>query len=275
MKIPLSIDAYHRTRAKQPEIRLENRYFEKSPTNLKENVSLIIRPALRNRVEVGDGPLRRVYWQADMFDDDLMVVSGFDLYRVELDDTVTQITGTVDNSPLVPDLVATETDLWVADFTDLQYTDGTAALAAVTMPGPEGPVSIDVIDGYVLVVPAFSQQVFWIDPGAYVIDPLDFFSAERSPDYVQQVRTFGDQFWLFGKKTTEPWRHTGDPLAPFQRIEGRVFDHGTWSGTAVLIKDEVIVVGADGHVYAVGDRPRIISSPGVAERVFQAIQAES
>lgn len=284
-QVPLSIDAYYRLRAGEPEIVLFNRFFEKNPTNLKEQVALIVRPAHRYRTECGTGPIRQVAWEAGCFENDLFVVSGEELYRLHkefdilgnpLADTITQITGLVDGNSLglTPEFAFRTDYVFIADQYDLQYTNGVAALAAIAMPDSVPPVSLDIINSYIIVVRANSQRCYWINPGEIVVDPLNFFEAERSPDWLHQVRTVGDQFWLMGEKTTEVWRHTGNALAPFQRIEGRLFDQGVWGGTAVRIKDSVLVVGADGTVHRVTGGPTPVSNPGITELVRDAIAGE-
>jgi hypothetical protein len=119
-----------------------------------------------------------------------------------------------------------------------------------------------------------SQRCYWINPGELTIDPLNFFEAERAPDHLLQVRTATDQFWLLGQQTTEVWRMTGNAVAPFQRIEGRLFENGIWGGTAVKIKDDVVVVGNDGRVYRVGGGPQVVSNPGIAEMIRNAIKKQ-
>jgi hypothetical protein len=66
----------------------------------------------------------------------------------------------------------------------------------------------------------------------------------------------------------------GNSLAPFQRTEGRLFDRGIWGGTAVKIKDSVVVVGNDGMVYDVQGGPQPISNPGIAEMIRDAIKSQ-
>lgn len=282
--VRLAIDAYRRFRAGEPEIILENRFFEVNPVNLLEKVALIWRPALRHRTVVGEGPIRRTFYQPGCFTNDLFVVSGPELFKLHknfsggvlLADTVTQIAGLVDgnDSGSIPDICIRSDYVFIADGYTLQYTNAVAALAAIVMPDDVSPVSLDYINGYIIVVIANSQRCYWINPGEIVVDPLNFFEAERLPDWLLQVRTVGDQFWLLGQKTTEVWRHTGNALAPFQRIEGRLFDRGVWGGTAVKIKDDVLVVGNDGMVYRVGGGPKQVSNPGIAEMIRDAISEQ-
>lgn len=286
-QVKLAIDAYRRLRGKEPEIVLENLFFEKNPTNLVENVSLLLRPALRYRTPVGDGPIRKVHYEEGCLDNDAIVVSADEVYRVHktydvtgqrTGDEVTQISGLVAfvSDLDVPDIAIRYVDerVFIADGYDLLQTNGVAALAPIVMPDDLTPISLDIINHYTIVVVSQSQRCYWINPGEIIIDPLNFFEAERSPDWLLQVRTVGDQFWLFGRKTTEVWRHTGNAVAPFQRIEGRLFDKGIWGGTAVKIGDSVVVVSNEGRVYDVKGGPEPISNPGIAEMIRDAIAAQ-
>ncbi len=275
VNIPLGKSTWLRNRADEPNIGLVNRFFEANPTNTEDQVALIERPALVEFLDVGPGPGRRLFRQLGFSDGDLFHVSGDELWKHHMTDartvTSTQISGFIDGTGS-PDICATDTYLWITDGVDLQYTNGTAALAAVATPDTIPFVSLDVFNGYVLCVQADSDRFYWIEPGDNVIDPLNFATAERTPDHVLQVRTVGDEFWLLGEKTVEVWRATGDGDAPFQRIEGRLFDKGIWGGTAVRIKESVVVAGEDGMMYDVSGQPRPISDPSIAERVRNAIK---
>lgn len=279
--VRLAVDAYKRLRAGEPEIILENRFFEKNPINLLEQVALIVRPALKYRTVVGDGPIRQVAYQSGCYGNDLYVVSYDQLFRVHKSpvfgpDTVTNIPGFVGGADqnITPEICIRPDHVFIADSADLLQTDGASPLAPIVVPDDQPVVSLDIINSYIIVVIGQSQRCYWINPGEITIDPLNFFEAERLPDWLLQVRTVGDQFWLLGQKTTEVWRHTGNALAPFQRIEGRLFDRGIWGGTAVKIKDDVVVVGNDGMVYRVGGGPQQASNPGIAEIIRDAIKEE-
>lgn len=275
--VPLGKESWIRDRAEEPAFALTNLFFEQNPTNQAEQVALIERPALVSFLSAGDGPGRRVFRQAGFSDTDLFHISGSELFahHMNLDRTVTtrQIAGLIGGFGS-PDMAATDTYLWITDAVSLQYTDGTTALASITTPDSKAMISLDVFNGYVMCVQNHSDRFYWIDPGEVVIDPLNFATAERTPDWCLQVRTVGDEFWLMGEKTIEPWRATGDALAPFQRIEGRSFEFGIWGGTAVRMKDtSVIVVADDGTVFSVAGAPTQVSNPSVAERTRDAILA--
>jgi hypothetical protein len=155
---------------------------------------------------------------------------------------------------------------------------GGSTYAAITTPDNDGIVSVGVIAGYCICVVAQGEgkngRFYWIEPGEIIIDPLNFATAERSPDPVWQVVVVGDQFWLPGSSTNEVWYPSGDGLAPFQRQQGRLFDKGIWEGTIVQVKDDVMAVGTDGTVYRIGAEPVVVSTPGIAQRLREAINAQ-
>jgi hypothetical protein len=156
---------------------------------------------------------------------------------------------------------------------------GTPATVPVIMPGDYAPISVGFINGFVIVIPAADQGVngrfYWIEPGETTVDPLNFATAERSPDPVYQVVVFGDQFWLPGQNTTEPWFMTGDPDTPMLRVQGVLFDRGTIPGTALPVKDSMIIVDSDGGVFRIKGGVERISSPDIEERIRKAIARQN
>lgn len=277
MKVPLGRGSWIRNRAGESSLDLINRFFETNPVDGEEQCALIERPALVEYLEAGEGPGRRLYTEPGFSSGDLFHVSGTELYKHHMETnrtvTTTQITGLIDNVTSTPDMTATDQYLWITDGTTLQYTNGTAALAAVATPDSIPMISLDVFNGYVLCVQADSDRFYWIQPGAVTIDPLDFATAERFPDKILQVRVVGDEFWLLGERSIEVWRATGDGDAPFQRIEGRAFNFGVFGGTGRLLKDtSIVLVAQDGTVYNIAGVPTPISTVSVAERTRNAIK---
>lgn len=149
----------------------------------------------------------------------------------------------------------------------------------VATPDDVGIVSVGYIASYVVVVPAQGQGIngrfFWIDPGETVIDPLDFATAERAPDPISGVVVFGDQFWLPGTSTTEVWYFSGNEESPVMRMQGVVFDRGAWEGTAVQVKDSMIIVDNEGAVFQISGGAKRISRPDIEERIREAIQFQA
>lgn len=156
---------------------------------------------------------------------------------------------------------------------------GDPSLRQIRTPGDLGAISVATINSYVIVVPVQSEtegsmgKFFWIKPGETTIDPLDFATAERAPDGIHQVVVFGDMFWLLGTKTTEPWIVVGEETNAVQRFQGILYDRGSWPGTAVQVKDSLIVVDEDGAVFQLGSGSmKRISRPDIEERIRNAIQ---
>lgn len=277
MKLPLGISDHLRELAETPGIRLQNRFYESDPTNQVDQVALLTRPGLNKWLDVGTGPIRAIYSQPGSFDDILWVVSGTKLYSVERDETITEI-GTVSGDGAVS-MAATAYpfNLFIANGASLLLWDG-ATLSAVTVPDGDGIVSVGFIAGFIICVVAQGQdkngRFYWIEPGEITIDPLNFATAERSPDPVWEVVVVGDVFWLPGTSTNEVWYPTGDALAPFLRQQGRLFDKGIWEGTIIKIKDSVMAVGNDGTVYEITDGPMVVSTPDIAQRFREAIAVQ-
>ncbi|MFL6707939.1 MAG: hypothetical protein ACJ8HI_07010 [Massilia sp.] len=156
---------------------------------------------------------------------------------------------------------------------------GGASWTAVETPDDVGVIGLAYIASYVVVVPAQGQNIngrfYWIAPGETTIDPLDYATAERAPDPISGVVVFGDQFWLPGSNTTEPWYFTGNIDQPVLRMQGVVFDRGAWEGTAVQVKDSMIIVDNEGAVFQIQGGAKRISRPDVEERIREAIQFQA
>lgn len=278
MRIPLGTSDYSRSIAETPAITLRNRYFESDPTNQKDQIALLSRPAMRKWKVVGDGPIRAIYSQPGAFDEQLFVISREEIYSIDQDETESLL-GTLGSTSGAVSMAATDYPhkLFIADGLGLKLWDG-ATLTSVTVPDGDGIVSVGFLAQFVICVVAqgFDKngRFYWIEPGDTTIDPLNFATAERSPDPVWSVLVVGDQFWLPGTSTNEVWYPTGDGAAPFLRQQGRLFDKGIWEGTAIQIKDSVMAVGTDGTVYRIDSEPVVVSTPGVTQRLREAINAQ-
>lgn len=154
---------------------------------------------------------------------------------------------------------------------------GANVLYGVATPDAVGIVSVTELGSFILCVQANAQRVYFIRPGETTIDPLDFFEAESETDDLIEAITVGDQVWLIGLKSIEPWylAPVTDPTDnPFQLVQGRPFSIGALEGTVVKLNSTVFLVGSDGIVYRVQGGPEPISNPGIAERIRKARKAE-
>jgi hypothetical protein len=176
-------------------------------------------------------------------------------------------------------IVTTETGAAIAWTAGTLTGGGDPSWFQVETPDDVGIISLGYIASYVIVVPAQGQGIngrfFWINPGETTIDALDFATAERAPDPISGVVVFGDQFWLPGSNTTEAWYPSGNIDAPMIRTQGIVFDRGAWGGTAVQVKESMIIVDNEGGVFQISGGLKRISRPDIEERIREAIEYQA
>lgn len=151
---------------------------------------------------------------------------------------------------------------------------GTHALSGVEVPDGVGAASVAPIASHVLVAQSFSDRMYYILPGELTIDPLNFVTAESQPDDIVNLVAAGDLVWALGESTSEAWYATGDPDVPFAPMQGRVFTRGVIEGTAVQVKDNIVLVGADMIVYSIGGGIERISHHGIEERIRTQLHRE-
>jgi hypothetical protein len=160
-------------------------------------------------------------------------------------------------------------------------TTGGGDEGVIPIPTPEGVGVIDVVslNNFVVVIPAQGEglngRFYWVEPGELTIDPLNFATAERSADPINSARVFGDQLWNMGQNSTEPWYLTGNLDAPFQRLQGVVFDRGVHQGTAVQVKGSICLVDSFGGVFMIQGGEKRISTPDIEEVLRKAIAKQN
>ena len=139
--VPLGIGAYKRLAAAEPEIKLVNRYVEKALTNLREHVALIGRGGTTNVTTATDAPVRGTYCKPGSFNGDLFIAAGASFFRYNDTSGLTQITGTLANSPTNPYVTWMKglgyEMLFIADGTNFYYYS-TNAGGILTLDGAGG-----------------------------------------------------------------------------------------------------------------------------------------
>jgi hypothetical protein len=130
---------------------LENRYVEKSPTNLEEHTALISRPGTVSLAQFAGGLIRGTYAKVGLFNGDLFVVSGPNFWRYSSNGTKTQITGIIYGTgwPYITWMKGIGYEyLFIADGLLLRYYNGgTHATGTLTLSGGSITNQVINIDG--------------------------------------------------------------------------------------------------------------------------------
>lgn len=239
-----------------------------------EKTALYGTPGLSLFSTAGLGAIRGCFAAAN---DRAFVVSGSELYELDSSGAATS-RGSLLTSAGICTLEDNGFQLAICDQQSLYiFTYLTNVLVQVTDPDlPSSVGSVDFIDGYFIInengtgkfyISATYDGLSW--------SALDFASAESSPDELKRVINFVGYAGLFGAKTLEIWRNTGDSVFPFSRISSAT-QIGTISPFTVLsIDTSVFWVGSNdqgnGIVYkASGLTPTRISTNAI-ELILQRV----
>lgn len=269
----LGVNAYKRDATHGREVKVINRFLEQDPTNQVNGVSILPRPGMVPFGSDSGGPIRAIYRKLGVLGGDFLVVSGSTLYRVTVAGVATAV-GTIAGSDLV-EIASDGVNTFIAAGSLYLY-DGTT-LSTVTLPDIDGVtvsiVSIAQIDLFFLLQVDNSGRIYWIEPGAVVVDPLDYFTAESSPDNGVAVRIVGDFIALLNGQSLEIWTVTGQTDLPFQRQPSLIFEKGCSArDTAVNIDNALFWVSEtaqEGRVVYRGGQttPQRVSTNGIEERL--------
>lgn len=264
--VPLGIQAYTRDAGPVPEVQCYNFYLEKDGSGVSPDGMLRIqRPGLSTEYNIAS-PVRAITFNPG--NGHVLMIGAGTFY----DNGISK--GSIGVASFRPArIVITQLAAGICNEGEIYLYDGTT-ITAVTLPDDAGsfPVDIDQINGYFIVLLG-SGRFYWIVPGETTIDALNFATAESSNDAALAVRQVGDEFWIFGSRTVEPWQATGDLNSPFQPAVGRIMAHGCLHGESACRFDNTVVwVGDDCNVYRGGAVAQIISTPAISERIRKRAQ---
>jgi hypothetical protein len=107
------------------------------------------------------------------------------------------------------------------------FTFSTNVFLKITDPDFPGASKVDFLDGYFVFVHPGSQQFGWTNLLSTDLDALNFSSAEGSPDQLVTQLVMHREYWAIGKTSTEIFVPSGDPDAPFARVQGTFLHQGT------------------------------------------------
>ena len=111
----------------------------------------------------------------------------------------------------------------------------------ITDPDFYGAVGVGFLDGYFVYNQPNSQK-FWVTSlyDGTSVDPLDFASAEGSPDDLVTLIVDHREVWLFGTTSVEVWYNAGLPDFPLARIEGAFNEIGCQAPYSVAKLDNAL-----------------------------------
>jgi len=242
VKTPILGSSYVIRSVNAADNRMVNLYPEVVPEGGKEPAYLQRCPGLSLKATVGTGPIRGVY----SLDDHLYVVSGNEFYRVTTGYVATKVGDITGSGPVsmadngIQIFIAANPDGYV-------YNTATLAFAQITDPDFPGAVTVGYLDGYFVFNEPNSQRV-WVTAllDGLSIDPLDFASAEGSPDGLVSLIIDHREAWLFGTNSVEVWYNSGDADFPLTRIQGAYNEIGCIAPYSVAKMDNsVFWLGAD------------------------------
>jgi hypothetical protein len=220
MKTPILGSAYVARSINAADNRMVNLFPEAIPEGGKEPGFLNRAPGLEFLQAVGTGPIRAL-WAHQTNGSDFYVVSGNQVYKLAGLTATPQLIGTVSGTGPVS-IADNGTQIFFACNPDgFIYNESTGAFGAITDPDFTGAVTVTYLDGYFVYNEPNGQKI-WVTQllDGTSIDPLDFASAEGSPDGVVGLISDHRELWVFGTDSVEVWYDSGAADFPLQRIQG-------------------------------------------------------
>jgi hypothetical protein len=217
-----------------------NLFPEVIPEGGKEPAFLQRAPGLQFQQTVGTGPIRGL-WAHQTNGSDFFVVSGTGFYKLTGLTATPTLLGTVAGSGPVS-IADNGTQIFIAaNPYGYIYNEVTNVFAQITDPDFPGAVTVSYLDGYFVFNEPDTQKI-WVTQllEGTSIDPLDFASAEGSPDGVVAVFTDHRELWVFGTDTTEVWYNAGLLDFPLTRIQGAFNELGCAAPYSVAKMDNQI-----------------------------------
>jgi len=243
MKTPILGQSYVARSVNAADSRMVNLYPEVTPAPEGMEPAYLNRaPGLSYLATVGTGPIRGLW----TFKGSGYVVSGNSLYKLTNSYTTTLLGGVSGTGPV--SMADNGDQLFVAaNGPSYIYNATTNVFAQITDPDFPGAVTVGFLDGYFVFNEPNSQKV-WVTSllDGLSVDPLDFASAEGSPDGLISLIVDHREAWLFGTNSVEVWYNAGTADFPLQRIQGAFNEIGCAAPYSVAkLDNSVFWLGAD------------------------------
>jgi hypothetical protein len=220
MKTPILGSSYVARSVNAADNRMVNLFPEVIPDGGKEPGFLNRAPGLKFQQTVGTGPIRGL-WAQQINGADFYVVSGSEVYKMtSLTAAPIKIGDVFNDGPV--SIADNGTQIFFAcNGPSYIYNKTTNEFKRITDPDFPGAVTVGYLDGY-FVFNQPNSQLVWVTAllDGESVDPLDFASAEGSPDGLVALNVDHREAWLFGTDSVEVWYDAGLADFPLARIQG-------------------------------------------------------
>jgi hypothetical protein len=206
--------------------RMINLFPEVIPEGGKEPAFLNRAPGLRFLQTIGTGPIRAL-WAHQTNGSDFYVVSGTEVYKLTSTTATPVKLGDVSGTGPVS-IADNGTQLFFAcNGPSYIYNEVTNVFQQITDIDFPGAKTVGYLDGYFVFTEPSGQRI-WVTElfEGTSVDPLDFASAEGSPDGLVAVNINNREAWLFGTDSVEVWYDAGLADFPLTRIQGAFTEVG-------------------------------------------------
>jgi hypothetical protein len=217
--------------------RMVNLFPEMTPDNGQTAAFLNRAPGLNFLQAVGTGPIRAL-WVSQNSGGYFYVVSANEVYKLTGLTATPTLLGTVTGTGPVS-IADNGTQIFFACNPDgFIYNETTNVFAQITDPDFAGAVTVAYLDGY-FVFNQPDSQIIWVSQllDGQSVDPLDFASAEGSPDGVVGLIADHRELWVFGTDSVEVWYDSGAADFPLTRIQGAFNEIGCVSAYTIAKMD--------------------------------------
>ena len=197
-------------------------------------------PGLKFQQAIGTGPIRAL-WAHQTNGSDFYVVSGTQFYKVTGLTATPTLLGTVTGTGPVS-IADNGTQIFLACNPDgFIYNEVTNVFSQITDPDFTGAVTVGYLDGYFVYNEPNSQKV-WVTQllDGTSVDPLDFASAEGSPDGLVAININHREAWLFGTDSVEVWYDAGLADFPLTQIQGAFNEIGCVAAFSIAKLDNAL-----------------------------------
>lgn len=226
MKTPILGPAYTARSINAADNRCVNLFAEVIPQGGKEPAFLNRAPGLRFLQTVGTGPIRGL-WAHQTNGTDFFVVSGTEVYKLTSTTATPVKLGDVSGTGPVS-IADNGTQIFFAcNGPSYIYNEVTNVFQQITDIDFPGAKTVGYLDGYFVFSEPTGQRI-WVTSllEGTSVDPLDFASAEGSPDGLVAVNINSREAWLFGTDSVEVWYDAGLADFPLARIQGAFSEVG-------------------------------------------------